>query len=339
MEPHDINVRKPAYSFVVPIRDEAESLADFHGRLVAAADGLAEAYEIIFVDDGSSDDSEAVLRRLAGDDERVRLVCLSRPFGREAALTAGLDHASGEAAILLEVACRDLPAFLEALAEKWREGCEVVCAEPQDESGRSVRPWTARLLGWFARLLGGWDLTDGSDPRLLDRKAIDALIGFREQDRFLRGLVRWAGFRRGTVPVAKEAAPARRFSSGQLLARAAAGVFGFSLFPVRLAAAVGAVMVLTGVVYAIVSLVLWPLGVVAGPWWNVVVAVGGLFGLQFLFIGLLGEMLGRIAQQTRARPLYVVRHKLGFERGEQGDRSAERAWRRPRRPGAFSIYT
>ncbi len=334
---------KPVFSLVVPVHNESEGIEQFHERLCSAGDELREPYEIIYVDDGSDDGTDAILRRLVRADQRVRIVSLSRNFGHQIALTAGYDHVSGEAAISLDADCQHPPELIGELAAKWRDGAEVVYTIRQDTVGiPRIRRWTGRLVYRIIRACSGSDLTDQADFRLLDRKAVDALGTAREQARFLRGLVRWVGFRQVGVPYVAErrAAGASSYSLRQLVRMAGAGVFNFSVVPLRLVAALGAAMLVAGLVYAIVSLILWPFGLAAGPWWHVVVAAMWLFGLQFVFLGLLGEYVGRIFEQVKARPLYVIRETLGFARPVTGARpDADHRDAEQPTQGTFNIYT
>jgi len=334
-----------ALSFVVPVHNEAEGLEAFYRRLIAAAEQLGETFEVVFVDDGSDDGSADILRRLAGEDKRVRVVELSRNFGHQLALTAGYDHATGEAVISLDADGQHPPELIGKLVDKWREGYEVVYTVRQSSPDvPAVRRWAGFVAYKLIRACSGVDLTDQADFRLLDRRAVDALCSAREQGRFLRGLVRWIGFKQAAVPYQAEPrrAGTSSYSLRQLLRMVGAGVFNFSLAPLRIMGVLGGLMLAAAAAYAVVSLIAWPFGYVAGPWWHVLAVALGLFGVQFLFLGLLGEYIGRIFEQVKARPLYVVRRKVGFarprsrtrRRAELDDTEAERS-----DAGAFSIYT
>jgi dolichol-phosphate mannosyltransferase len=308
------------FSFVSLVRARQDGLEAFHQRLSAIAERLGEPYEILFVNDGAQDDAERVLRRLADEDPHVRVVELSRPFGHQVALTAGYDHAAGKAVICLDTDGRHPPELIPELVARWREGFEVVCTvrrggEGASRLGRTVRRLVQRLIKWA----GGEDLARHDDFRLLDRACVQAIRAAREQARFVRGMVRWIGFRQTSIPYTPQAIRQREDARdrGQRLAMAATGVFNFSLRPLRLLSAVGAVLILAALLYAIVSLILWPFGAAPGGLSHLGMAVVALFGLQFLMFGLLGEYVGRIFEEAKARPLYVVREIYGSGREEK----------------------
>jgi dolichol-phosphate mannosyltransferase len=300
----------------VPTYNEQAGLEEFYARLTPAAHGLGNPYEILFVDDGSSDQTPQILRRLAERDECVKIVELSRNFGHQVALTAGYDYATGQAVISLDADCQHPPEMIGDLVARWREGYEVVRTIRTDTKGLSrLRRGLGRLVYRLIAAASGADLTDQADFRLLDRKAVEAVKAHREQARFLRGLVKTIGFRQICLPYVAERRLAGKsnYSLKQLAGMAAAGVFNFSLRPLRLAAALGAVFLAAAVTYAIACLVLWRMGITASAWLHLAMFLVAISGLQFLMLALLGEYVGRIFQQVKARPLYVVRQTVGFE--------------------------
>jgi len=303
------------YSFVVPVYNEQEVIEKFHERLTAVADGLGENYEIVMVDDGSTDDTPDLLAKLAQMDRHVKVVEFSRNFGHQVAITAGYDFAEGQAVICLDADCQHPPELIPQLIEKWTEGYEVVYTVREDTSGISpIRRGLGRMVYRFIRLVSGSDLADQADFRLMDRCAVRALRTAREQARFVRGLVKWIGFRQiGVKYKADErAAGQSKYSLRQLARMAGAGIFNFSLGPLRLAGFLGAIMVAAALIYAILAPCLWAFGLSTGPWWTLSAAIVGIFGLQFVLIGVLGEYVGRTFEESKSRPLYVIRHKLGF---------------------------
>jgi glycosyltransferase involved in cell wall biosynthesis len=304
------------FSFVSPVHNEQEGLEHFYGRLKIVADELGEPYEIIFINDGSTDDSGPVIRRLAEADPHVKAVEFSRNFGHQVAVTAGYDFASGRAVISLDADCQHPPERIGDMVARWREGFEVVYSVRKDTHGISrLRRWIGRLTYAVIRLASGADLTNQADFRLLDRKVVEVLRGHRERHRFVRGLVHRVGFRQTSLSYTAErrAAGESSYSLRQLVGMSAAGVFNFSHLPLRLAPAVGGLLMAAAVVYAIVALVLWPFGMAPGGWTHAAVAIVAMFGLQFIMLGILGEYVGRIFDEAKARPLYIVREKIGFE--------------------------
>ncbi len=305
------------YSFVAPVYNEAEGLEHFYDRLKAVAEGLGEPYEILFVNDGSTDDSLEVLRHLAARDGRVKYIDFSRNFGHQLAVTAGYDFATGRAVISLDSDCQHPPEVIPQLIERWQGGAEVVCTVRSDTDGisrfrRGLGRWVYRAI----HRLSGLDVADQADFRLLDRKVVLALRGLREQARFVRGLVRWVGFRQATVPyqAEKRHAGQSHYSLRQLAAMGLAGAMNFSLMPLRTVGGVGLALWAAGGLYALIA----GLGAWLWGWGFSGLALLGLAltGLQLVCLAAVGEYVGRIYEEAKGRPLYVVRHAHGFEADE-----------------------
>ena len=202
----DENKTDITFSFISPVYNEQDGLEGFYQRLTAVAGQLGEPYEIIFVNDGSTDDTEQVLHRLSTNDARVKVVEFSRNFGHQVAVTAGYDHACGRAVICLDADCQHPPEVIPDLVARWREGFEVVYTVRRDTEGiSSARRAIGRMVYKVIRLTSGADLTDQADFRLMDRVAVDALRSTREHARFVRALVRWIGFRQTSIPYTAEA--------------------------------------------------------------------------------------------------------------------------------------
>ncbi len=310
---HDITA--VTFSFVVPVYNEAESLPAFYSKLRAEADKLGQPYEIIFVDDGSTDDSPEIIRSLHDDDDRVRYVSFSRNFGPQEAITAGYDYATGSAVISLDADGQHPPEVIADLAAKWRQGYEVVCTVKSHTKDVSLpRRMAARCVYRLIRLMTGMDVADQADFRLLDRKAVDAVRRVRERSRFLRGLVRWVGFRQTTVQyeVAPRLGGAPGYTPAKLARMGSAGLFNFSTAPLRLIGLAGGAMTAAAFLYAVAALVLWSF--VGGALIvNLVMLAVGLAGMQLAAIGICGEYVGRIYDEAKGRPIYVVREAVGFE--------------------------
>jgi len=303
------------FSFIVPVFNEQEGLNRFYDRLTAVATGLGEPYEIVFIDDGSVDETGALLRRLAAEDPHVRAVQFARNFGHQLAVTAGYDYASGRAVIALDGDCQHPPELIPELVAHWREGFEVIYTVRRDTEG--INPLRRKMGRWMyglIRLSSGVELTDQADFRLLDRRAVDVLKRCREHARFVRGLVREIGFRQIAVPYTAERRTegASSYTLKQLMGMATAGIFNFSLKPLRLAWPVGGALLAIALLYAVASLLLWPLGIHAAWWVHLIVAMAGFSGVQILFLAVLGEYVGRSFEETRGRPLYIVRETVGF---------------------------
>jgi len=335
---------EPTFSFVVPVYNEQDGLEHFYGRLKIAADELSEPYEILFVNDGSTDETGAVIRRLAEADPRVRAVEFSRNFGHQVAVTAGYDHAVGKAVVSLDGDCQHPPELIAEMVARWREGFEVVYTVRKDTMGISrLRRGIGRLTYAAIRLASGADLTDQADFRLLDRKVVEALCEHREQARFLRGLVHRVGFRQTALTYTAEprAIGTSRYTLRQLAGMSTAGVFNFSHLPLRLAPAAGGLLIAAAILYAVVSLVLWPFGLAPGGWTHAAIAMMALFGLQFVLLGILGEYIGRTFDEAKARPLYIVRETVGFpaEPADADEPAADEPAEEPEDRDDFVVFT
>ncbi len=303
------------FSFVAPVHNEAESLSEFCSRLRAEADKLGEPYEIIFVDDGSTDESLEIIRRLHDEDDRIKFVSFSRNFGPQEALTAGLDFATGSAVVTLDADGQHPPEVIAELVAKWRQGYEVVyTVKAHTRDVWFLRRWTVKFVYRLISWMSGMDVADQADFRLLDRKVVHAVRRARERSRFLRGLVRWVGFRQIGVEyeVEQRLGGTPSYSLGKLAKMGSAGLFGFSVAPLRLIALGGALMTSVAGAYAIAALLLWRWmggSTVA----NLVMLAIGLTGMQLAAIGVVGEYVGRAYEEVKARPIYVVREVAGFK--------------------------
>ena len=329
-------------SFVCPTYNEQDGLDTFYNRLKAVADSLNETYEIIFVNDGSKDGTAGVLDRLALQDRQVRVVEFSRNFGHQLALTAGYDVARGRAVISLDSDCQHPPEMIPELVARWREGYEVVYTVRTDTDGISPLKRAMVRMGYRAiRMASGVDLTDQADFRLLDRKAVEAIKSTREQARMLRGLVRWVGFKQISIPYKAQ----RRFAGksvyalGQTLRMASAGIYNFSTKPLKLAGVLGGLFLAGAVAYVPLAVAAWLLWGGFSPWAHVTAALVAMFGLQFVMMGILGEYVGRVFEEVKDRPLYVVRRKLGFDTPAEEEIDDNLPGRSRFETHTFAVYT
>jgi glycosyltransferase involved in cell wall biosynthesis len=304
-------------SIVVPFHDEAPGVAVFHRELCAALETVpGYRFELICVDDGSRDETLARLLELVARDPRLRVIELSRNFGKEAALTAGIDAALGDSVIVMDADLQDPPALIGRFVEEWRRGADVVQARRIDRSSDSfLKRSTARLFYRLHNRLSSVKIPDNvGDFRLLDRKAVDALKTLPERQRFMKGLFAWIGFRTATVDYARapRAAGATKFSGWRLWNLALEGFTSFSTVPLRIWTYLGAVGALLTFLYAvfIIARVLM-LGVDVPGYASLLVAVLFLGSLQLLSVGLLGEYIGRMYLETKQRPIYIVRREFG----------------------------
>ena len=305
-------------SIVVPCYNEDAVLCELHRRVVAVCEQIDNtSFEIIFADDGSDDRTPAILRQLQASDSRVRVVSLARNFGHQIAVTAGLEHAGGDAVVIIDADLQDPPEVVPEMIERWRNGYQVVYGLRARRAGETTfKRWTAKAFYWLINKLSEIEIPlDVGDFRLLDRKVVDVLLAMPERDRFLRGMVSWIGFKQ--VAVIYDRAPRRagqsKYPLMKMLRFALDSVISFSFVPLRLAIWVGFGAIaasFAGIVYALV-IRLYTTDWVRG-WASIFTAVLFLGGVQLITLGIVGEYVGRIYAEVKLRPLYVVRERLGF---------------------------
>jgi dolichol-phosphate mannosyltransferase len=306
-------------SVVVPCYNEDAVLETTHARLSETLGRLAGLrHEIVYVDDGSRDGTGALLAALAAADRCVRVVRFSRNFGHQVAVTAGIEHARGDAVVLIDADLQDPPEVIPELVARWREGYDVAYGVRTDRPGETrFKLWTAKL---FYRGINCMSETlipvDTGDFRLMDRKVVDALLSMPEHDRFVRGMVSWVGFRQVAVPYRRgeRAAGETKYPVGKMLRFALDGITSFSITPLTLATYAGfaaSAVALLGIVYALVLRLFTPYYVTG--WTALFIAVLFLGGIQLTALGIMGQYVGRIYRETKRRPLYLVQERLGFE--------------------------
>jgi polyisoprenyl-phosphate glycosyltransferase len=306
-------------SVVVPCMNEEEVLRQTTKRLVDVLESGGLRFELLFVDDGSTDKTAEILRELQESDSRIRAIRLSRNFGHQIAITAGLEHALGNAVVVIDADLQDPPEIILEFAMKWLEGYDVVFGVRAERQGESVfKLWTAKL---FYRLIGRLSDTriplDTGDFRLMDRRVVDALLSMPEHDRFVRGMVSWLGFAQIAVPYkrAPRFAGTSKYPLFKMLKFASDGIVSFSIVPLRLATFVGFVssgLSLCGIIVVLLQRFLGVSGLVKG-WSSTVITVLFIGGVQLVCLGIIGEYVGRIYGESKRRPLYIVSERIGFE--------------------------
>ena len=304
-------------SVVVPCANEQEVLRDTNQRLLAVLEQLPLDCEIIYVDDGSTDSTPELLRELHIHDGRVRVVSLSRNFGQQIAITAGLQHASGDAVVVIDADLQDPPEVIVEFVRKWLEGYDVVYGVRTEREGeKAFKLWTAKAFYRFINRLSETSIPlDAGDFRLMDRQVADALLAMPERDRFLRGMVSWLGFSQIAVPYrrAPRLAGVTKFPLFKMLGFAMDGIVSFSIVPLRLATWLGLAssgLAVLGILYALLARFFLK-GWVKG-WTSIEIAVLFIGGVQLVCLGIVGEYIGRIYNESKHRPLYVVGERLGF---------------------------
>jgi len=305
-------------SIVIPAKNEAGNVDALVARLRPVLDALGMASEVIFVDDGSTDATVERVRACRHDDRRIKLLGLSRNFGKDIAIAAGLRHASGQAVVLMDADLQHPPELLHELVARWREGFEVVYAQRRDRAYQSAaQRWSSRLFYRLFARIAEIDLPQGvGDFALFDRKVVRALNAMPERTRFAKGLYAWVGFRQCGVPfdIGERHSGRTTWSFWKLWLFALDGLTAFSTMPLRVwsyvGLAVSAVALIFGVWILVKTLVL---GVEVPGYPSLMVAVSLFAGIQLITLGVLGEYLGRIFTEVKRRPLYLVREAIGLE--------------------------
>jgi glycosyltransferase involved in cell wall biosynthesis len=310
--------RWPELSIVVPVHNEADNLALLVERLRTALTGEVASWEIVFVDDGSRDETLAVIRDLNAADPRISAVSFSRNFGKEIAIAAGLDHALGDAVIIMDADLQHPPETIPAFLAKGREGYLNVYGQRTDREGetrmkRGFAKLFYRIFGYF----GETPLPEGAgDFRLLDRKAVDALRALPERARFSKGLYAWVGFRSAGVPfhVAEREHGQSKFKYRKLFSFAFDGLSSFSTVPLKIATwsgAIIAVIATLSAVYFMLRTLLFGTDLPGFP--SLIVSIMFFSGIQLVSLGMIGEYVGRIFAEVKRRPLYLIGERVGFD--------------------------
>jgi polyisoprenyl-phosphate glycosyltransferase len=312
------NRRLEQLSVVVPCRNEEAVLRETHRRLVNVLLPLVPDFEIIFVDDGSTDSTFLRLREIKDVDRHVKVIQLSRNFGHQIATTAGLEHASGDAVVLIDADLQDPPEVIPQMLEQWRNGFDVASGQRTEREGETrFKLWTAGIFYRIMNRLSAVPIAlDTGDFRLMDRKVVNALLRMPERDRFLRGMVSWLGFRQVAVPYrrAPRLAGETKYPLLKMLQFAADGITSFSALPLKMATWLGFFASAVAIVLILYAIWVhfftnqWVTG-----WTSLFIAVLFVGGVQLICLGIVGEYVGRIYAETKQRPLYLVQELLGFE--------------------------
>ena len=306
-------------SVIVPCYNEEPVLRETHRRLTGVLKELEDVqFEIIYVDDGSRDRTSAILAELQATDERVRVLRLSRNFGHQIAVSAGLENASGDAVVILDADLQDPPELIGEMVKRWREGYHVAYGQRVEREGETgFKLWSAKI---FYRLINRLSETkmplDTGDFRLMDRKVVDNLLAMPERDRFLRGMVSWVGFEQVAVPYqrVRRLAGESKYPLFKMIRFATDGIVSFSIVPLKIAIWTGfvAIWLAIGGIIVAVAVRLLDKNLDRG-WASLFVAVLFMGGIQLISLGIIGEYLGRIYTEVKRRPLYIVQERLGFQ--------------------------
>lgn len=300
-------------SIVVPVYNESENINHFVQAVREVMDSLPYAWDLLFVDDGSRDDSLEILEKLQAECDNIKVLALSRNYGHQIALTCGLDHARGDAVISMDGDMQHPPTLIPELLAKWESGCEIVQTIRQDTQGVSwLKKKTSNMYYQLINRLSSVRITPGgSDFRLLDRRALEAMNRYREHDRFLRGIVSLLGFNIAQVPFV---APPRfagksKYSLSKMMQLAVDGIVGYSVLPLRVAFMAGILLALLSICLLIHALYVYVNDEAVSGWTTIMVCMSLFCGTQLMILGIMGEYLGRIYTEVKNRPLYLLKNQ------------------------------
>ncbi|MDT3429049.1 dolichol-phosphate mannosyltransferase [Paenibacillus forsythiae] len=308
---------KARYSVIVPMYNEEEVISHTYERLKEVMDRSGDAYELIFVNDGSRDRSADVIREIADGDGHVKLIDFSRNFGHQIAITAGMDYARGDAVVVIDADLQDPPEVILELIAKWKQGYEVVYAKRLKRHGETFfKKITAKLFYRLLSRLTSVDIpTDTGDFRLIDRKVCNVLRELKEKNRYVRGLVSWVGFRQTMVEYVREErfAGETKYPLRKMIRFALDGITSFSHKPLKIASYLGFLLSFSSFVFLFFVLMQKWFTSRTVPGWASIVGVNLLFnGIVLMILGVIGEYIGRIYDESKDRPLYIVREAVGY---------------------------
>ncbi|MEW9701006.1 glycosyltransferase family 2 protein [Paenibacillus sp. SI8] len=314
------------YSVVIPVFNEEEVITDTYQRLREVMNQTGDTYELLFVNDGSRDNSAAMIQDFSDRDERVKLINFSRNFGHQIAITAGMDYANGEAVVVIDADLQDPPELILEMIAKWKEGYDVVYAKRTRRNGETFfKKKTAHL---FYRILrASTDIAipvDTGDFRLMDRKVCDEMRRLTEKNRFVRGLVSWVGFRQTSVEYVRDerAAGETKYPLQKMLKLSLDGLTSFSIKPLKAASYLGGALSASGLLYLLIVLYLKLFTDTTVGGWNGIAIIQLIFsGFILIILGVVGEYIGRIYDESKGRPLYIVRDCYGLKKKERRSKS------------------
>ncbi|ACV64974.1 glycosyl transferase family 2 [Desulfofarcimen acetoxidans DSM 771] len=310
------------YSIVVPVFNEEAVIAVTYERLKKVMDTTGESYELLFVNDGSSDQTAEIIDRICRQDDHVKLINFSRNFGHQIAISAGMDNALGQAVVVIDADLQDPPEVIWQMIERWKKGYEVVYATRKERKGETLfKKWTAAAFYRLLKFITDIDIpVDTGDFRLIDRKVCNVMKNLKEKNRFVRGLVSWVGFRQTAVEYVREErfAGESKYPLRKMIKLSLDAITTFSYKPLKLAVCLGFVFSSLSLVYLFFALLERLIGTYTLPAWALLIAMGiFLNGIILSVLGIIGEYIGRIYDESKGRPLYIIANKAGFGREEE----------------------
>lgn len=313
------------YSVIVPMYNEEEVIEHTYKRLKDVMDATGKPYELIFVNDGSKDRSAELIRSFGERDPNVRLIDFSRNFGHQIAISAGMDYAQGDAIVVIDADLQDPPEVILQMIAKWKEGYEVVYGRRLKRKGETIFKKVTALA--FYRLLKSMTNVDipldTGDFRLIDRKVCDVLRSLKEKNRFVRGLISWIGFRQTSVEYVREErfAGETKYPLKKMISFALDGITSFSYKPLKIASYLGFFLSIGSFLYLLIVIYQRLFTDTTEAGWTTIVALNLLFnGIILILLGVIGEYIGRIYDESKNRPLYIVREASGFQGADAQDK-------------------
>lgn len=306
-------------SVVVPMYYEEEVANECYRRLKEVMEKSKYLYELIFVNDGSRDRTFDILKTIAEADKNVKVINFSRNFGHQTAVTAGANHASGNAVVIIDADLQDPPELILDMIEKWQEGYEVVYAKRKKRKGETwFKLVTAKYFYKFLAAMSDVEIPkDTGDYRLMDAKVVDAFKSMPERNRFVRGMISWVGFNQTFIEYEREErfAGETKYPLKKMLKFAADGIIAFSSKPLKLMTILGCITIALGFIVLVYSLISKFLGEsTERGWTSLMVAITFFSGVQLLSLGVLGEYIARIYDESKNRPLYIIKDKINFDK-------------------------
>ncbi|MDR1736807.1 MAG: glycosyltransferase family 2 protein [Oscillospiraceae bacterium] len=307
-------------SVVVPLYNEEEVILESYTRLKEVLEASRESYELIFVNDGSRDKTWELALGLAAKDPQLKLIGFSRNFGHQTAITAGMDLASGDAVVVIDADLQDPPAVILEMVKKWREGYDVVYGRRVKRMGETLfKKATAKAFYRGVNAMTDVDIpVDAGDFRLLDRKVVDALKSLPERNRYVRGLVSWVGFKQAAVDYVRQErfAGTTKYPLRKMLKLAGDAVTGFSYKPLKISTYLGsalAILCFLFLVFVVIQRLFFPQTIMLSGWASLTAIVLFFNGIMLMMLGIIGEYIGRIYDEAKGRPMYIVAEKVNFD--------------------------
>lgn len=302
---------RPLYSVIIPMFNEQEVIAETHKRLSGVMQAVAGSYELVYVNDGSRDDTMRIIRAIQKADSHVRIIDFSRNFGHQAAVSAGLAHCKGDAAIIIDADLQDPPEVIPRMIDAWAAGADVAYGKRSKRKGETAfKKLTASVYYRVMSSMTGHSIPlDTGDFRLVDRKVIDAINHMKEGNRFLRGMVPWVGFHQVPVEYVRDVrwAGETKYPLKKMLKLAMDGIVSFSKKPLQLSGLIGMLAGAGACIWLLALLILLLAGRPAAPWQTAAAVIVLLQGLMFICISILGEYVGRVFDEARDRPNYIIK--------------------------------